>query len=114
CGRYELALEGGILGRTDDLVIVRGVNVYPSAVEEIIRSSGEVAEYQVAVTNRKSLTELSIQIEPTPNCMDAAALRKRLEKAFQDAFALRLPVTTASPGTLPRFEMKAKRWVKQS
>ena len=44
CGRLDLALEGGILGRADDMVVVRGVNVYPSAVEEILRSAGGVAE----------------------------------------------------------------------
>ena len=112
CGRHTLALEGGILGRTDDMVIVRGVNVFPSAVEDIIRSSGDVAEYQVSVSNARSLTELSLQIEPRPSCSDPVALVKRLEKSFADAFALRVPVKTVPAGTLPRFEMKAKRWIK--
>ena len=113
CGGYELALEGGILGRTDDLVIVRGVNVYPSAVEDVIRSCGDVAEYQVTVTNRNSLTELSVCIEPRPQCSDVSPLAERLEKAFQDAFALRVPVTLVATGSLPRFDLKAKRWVKE-
>jgi len=112
CGRHTLALEGGILGRTDDMVIVRGVNVFPSAVEHIIRACGGVAEYQVRVSNARSLTELSVQIEPTPDCPDPSALANQLEKSFQDAFALRVPVKTAAAGSLPRFEMKAKRWVK--
>jgi len=107
-----LALEGGILGRTDDMVTVRGVNVFPSAVEDIIRSCGNVAEYQVTVSNARSLTELSVQIEPTVGCSEPSALVKRLEKSFQDAFALRVPVKTVPAGTLPRFEMKAKRWVR--
>jgi phenylacetate-CoA ligase len=112
CGRHTLALEGGILGRTDDMVIVRGVNVFPNAVEDIIRACGDVAEYQVIVSNARSLTELSVQIEPRPGCPDPSALVKRLEKSFEDAFALRVPVKTVPTGTLPRFEMKAKRWVK--
>jgi phenylacetate-CoA ligase len=112
CGRHTLALDGGILGRTDDMVIVRGVNVFPSAVEDIIRSCGDVAEYQVTVSNARSLIELSVQIEPALVCPDPAALVKRLEKSFEDAFALRVPVKTVPTGTLPRFEMKAKRWVK--
>ena len=112
CGRHTLALEGGILGRTDDMVIVRGVNVFPSAVEDIIRACGDVAEYQVTVSTARSLTELSVQIEPTPGCPDPSALVKRLEKSFEAALALRVPVKTAPAGTLPRFEMKAKRWVK--
>jgi phenylacetate-CoA ligase len=112
CGRHTLVLEGGILGRTDDMVIVRGVNVYPAAVEDIIRSCGDVAEFQVTLNNARSLTELHVQIEPTPGCADSSALAKRVEKAFQDSLALRVPVTTVTRGTLPRFEMKAKRWVK--
>jgi phenylacetate-CoA ligase len=112
CGRYELALEGGILGRTDDMVIVRGVNIYPTAVEDIIRSCGEVAEYRVTVNRAHSLTELSVQIEPTRGCVDPSGVAWRLEKAFHDAFALRVPVQAVAPGTLPRFEMKASRWLR--
>ena len=112
CGRHTLALEGGILGRTDDMVIVRGVNVFPSAVEDIIRASGDVTEYQVTVSNAHSLAELSIQIELRSGCPDPSAFVKRLEKSFEDAFALRVPMKTVPTGTLPRFEMKAKRWIK--
>jgi len=112
CGRHTLALEGGILGRTDDMVIVRGVNVFPSAVEDIIRASGDVTEYQVTVSNAHSLAELSIQIELRSGCPDPSALVKRLGKSFEDALALRVPVKTVPTGTLPRFEMKAKRWIK--
>ena len=113
CGRHTLALEGGVLGRVDDLIIVRGVNIFPSAVEDIIRACGDVAEYQVTVSNARSLTELSVQIEPTASCADRSGVVKRLEKAFEVAFALRVPVTAVAQGTLPRFEMKAKRWLKQ-
>jgi phenylacetate-CoA ligase len=112
CCRYELALEGGILGRADDMVIVRGVNIYPSAVEDIIRSCGEIAEYQVAITSAHSRSELSVRIEPVPACADPAGPARRLEKAFHTAFALRVPVQTVAPGTLPRFEMKARRWLR--
>jgi len=112
CGRQTLALEGGILGRTDDMVIVRGVNVFPSAVEDIIRACGDVAEYQVTISNAGSLTDLSVRIEPAPGCADLSAVAGRLSRAFQDALALRVPVKPVPPGTLPRFEMKAKRWVK--
>jgi len=112
CGRHTLALEGGILARTDDMVIVRGVNIYPSAVEDLIRACGDVAEYQVTLSQAHSLAELEVKIEPTTSCPDSNALVHRLEKSFQDAFALRVPVTAVGPGSLPRFEMKAKRWVK--
>ncbi|MEK7685725.1 MAG: AMP-binding protein [Verrucomicrobiota bacterium] len=112
CGRSDLALEGGILGRCDDMVVVRGVNIFPSAVEDIIGAGGGVAEYQVLVTAQGSLAEMSVCIEPAAGCLDTAALSRRLEKAFEIAFALRVPVTVVPPGSLPRFEMKARRWVK--
>jgi phenylacetate-CoA ligase len=111
CGRFDLALEGGILGRTDDMVVVRGVNIYPGAVEEIVRATGGVAEYRVRVDRSRALVELSLQVEPAPGCEDGAALALRLERAFDRALALRVPVRVVQPGTLPRFEMKAKRWV---
>src|SRR5207253_9432819 len=50
CGRSDLALEGGILGRTDDMVIIRGVNVYASAVEQIVRGFEQVADYRVEIS----------------------------------------------------------------
>ena len=113
CGRYELALEGGILGRTDDMVVVRGVNVYPSAVEEIVRACGGVAEYQAQISSKGPLTELSLQIEPRADCADAAGLVRILENSFETALALRVAITLAPFGTLPRFEMKAQRWVRR-
>ena len=113
CGRHDLALPGGILGRTDDMVVVRGVNVYPGAVEELVRATGGVAEYRVRVSTAQALTELSLQIEPAPGHPDIAALVNELEKRFHTQFALRVPVTTVPPGTLPRFELKAQRWVRE-
>jgi len=112
CGSHYLALEGGILGRVDDMVIVRGVNVYPGAVEEIVRSVGGVAEYQVAVQAQGSLVELSLVIEPAPDVADPAELVGRLSAAFEAALALRVPIMLASAGSLPRFEMKAQRWIR--
>lgn len=111
CGRNELALEGGILGRTDDMVCIRGVNVYPGSVEEILRAHGGVAEYQVLVSRTGSLAEISIKAEPLAPVADAAMFAGELERALQMAFNLRIPVTVVAPGSLPRFEMKAKRWV---
>jgi len=109
CGSWEMALEGGILGRRDDMVVVRGVNLYPSAVEQVVRSSGGVAEYRVEVYVHRSLTELSIQIEAVTG-EDAAALSHRVTAAMHYAFGLRVAVSPVPAGTLPRFETKSKRW----
>jgi phenylacetate-CoA ligase len=113
CGRLDLALKGGILGRVDDMVIVRGVNVYPTAVEDVLRACGGVAEYQVKVTRSGVLRELMLVIEPEPDCRDVEGLAGLIKKRFQQAFALRVPVEVVPAGSLPRFEMKAKRWVTQ-
>jgi len=111
CGRFEMVLEGGILGRTDGMVVVRGVNVYPSAIDEIVCSFGGVAEYQVLVSTNRSLAELSLQIEPGPDCADVPELVHKLQSRFESALALRIPISTVPYGTLPRYEMKAQRWV---
>ena len=112
CGTYDLALEGGILGRTDDMVVVRGVNVYPSAVEDILRASDGIADYRVEIRINHALPELTIQVEPSPEHDDPAGLTRRLEVALSNAFGLRIPVASVPSGNLPRFEMKAQRWVR--
>ena len=112
CGRFDLALAGGILGRCDDMVVVRGVNVFPSAVEEIVRCSGGVVEYRVNLESHASLFELRLEIETAPDCPNPDDVARRLQKALQNAFALRVPVHVVPAGHLPRFEMKARRWVR--
>lgn len=110
-GYVETALEGGILARTDDMVVVRGVNLYPSAVEEVIRRDDAVAEHQVELATGGALAELTVRVEPRPGA-DAGGLAERLEDALRQAFQLRIAVEVVSPGALPRFELKAKRWRK--
>ena len=100
-------LEGGILGRSDDMLVVRGVNIFPSAVDAILRALPEIAEYRVHVTRNGAMTELAIEIESDD---DTAA--SRLAAKLTDSFTLRIPVTRVITGTLPRFELKARRWVR--
>ena len=110
CGRAELALEGGILGRVDDMAVVRGVNIYPSAIEDILAKFPEVAEYRVTLTTANSLTEMDIQIEPQPDA--SPNLATSIQHALQTSFNLRIPVQLVEPNTLPRSEMKSKRWLR--
>ncbi|MGH7973091.1 MAG: phenylacetate--CoA ligase family protein, partial [Limisphaerales bacterium] len=63
CGSHELALEGGILGRSDDMVVVRGVNVYPSQVEDVVRAHPEVSEYRVQLNCQQAMFDLCVEIE---------------------------------------------------
>jgi phenylacetate-CoA ligase len=107
-----LAFAGGILGRSDDMVIVRGVNLYPTAIEQIIRQHAEIAEYRVEFGNSGVLDEIVVTIEPIQRCADPTTLATKLESELKRTFALRIPVSIVTPGTLPRFEMKAKRWVR--
>lgn len=110
CGRQTLALAGGIIGRADEMIIVRGVNIYPTAVEDVLRGFAEVAEYRVDVDGSRSLTEIKLNLEPQADCAEPAALGARVQETLQRVFNLRVPVTLAPTGSLPRFEMKAKRW----
>ncbi|NNE91157.1 MAG: AMP-binding protein [Verrucomicrobiales bacterium] len=109
----KLCLEGGILGRVDDMVVIRGVNIYPTAVEKVIRGFSEVAEFQVKQTTRQSMAELEVTIEPYEKSTHDS-LAERVGRALQDAFTLRIPVHVVDSGALPRFEFKSKRWVKES
>lgn len=113
CGRVEMGLDAGILGRTDDMVVVRGVNVYPSAVDEIVRKEDDVVEYRVELSVDRAMPEISLQIEPGSQCRDVAGLVRNLERHFETALALRVPITTVPAGTLPRFEMKSQRWIRR-
>jgi len=112
CGSYEMALPGGILARTDDMVVVRGVNIFPTAVEDVMRKCDGLGDYRVLIRQDRAMAELEIEVEPAAGCTDASNLVERLEHALRDVFAMRIPVTLVDRGTLPRFEMKAKRWMK--
>jgi phenylacetate-CoA ligase len=112
CGRWFARLEGGILGRLDDMFTVRGNNVFPAALEGVIRRFAEVAEFRVEVSDGAGLTEVRVEVEPVPSA-DGENLSKRVAQAIQDALNFRAEVQTVACGTLPRYEMKAKRFVKK-
>ncbi len=114
CGRVEKLLEGGILGRVDDMVVVRGVNIFPSSVDAILRSEPSVSEYRVEVDRRSPMVQLQIEVEIQGEAVSAARLCANIEAKLQTLLALKVPVKTTAPGSLPRFEMKAKRWVEKS
>jgi phenylacetate-CoA ligase len=113
CGRADIALEGGILGRTDDMVVIRGVNVHATAVEGVLSRFTQVAEYRVEVSTEHALHEIAVVAEPAAGCRSVPALKEELESALRVAFNLRVPVEIAPEGSLSRFEMKARRWIKR-
>lgn len=113
CGRTFGRFDGGIIGRADDMVIVRGVNVFPSAVENLIRRFEEVDEFRVVVTKRKEMAELKVEIELV-NGVDSEAVRREVTRAFQTTLGLRPMVDIVPRESLPRFELKAKRFYLQT
>ncbi|MEC5125562.1 AMP-binding protein [Verrucomicrobiales bacterium BCK34] len=112
-GEPAFCLEGGILGRVDEMVVIRGVNVYPTAVEKIIRGFPEVVEFQVVQTMRQSMAELEVTLEAKSAANKSGDLAERVARELADAFTLRIPVRLVEPGSLPRYEFKSKRWLKQ-
>jgi len=110
CGRTWARLEGGILARADDMVNIRGVNVYPTSIESVVRSIPEIAEFRSIVSQPGVLRTLSVEIEIDGGA-DSAAVSSKLVRQLRSALGLTVPVRIVDPGTLPRFEMKARRFV---
>jgi phenylacetate-CoA ligase len=98
-------LEGGVLGRSDDMLVVRGVNVFPAAIDGIVRSFPEVMEYRLTVFSRESLDELALEIE------DRLDDPRRVAGELHLRLGLRVGVTAVPAGSLPRFEGKGRRVV---
>jgi phenylacetate-CoA ligase len=107
CGRSLLRLAGGVLGRTDDMIQVRGNNLHPAALEAVLHRFPEVAEYRIAVDRSGPMTALHIEVEPVAATGD---LPERIGRAIRDELLFRAEVTAVAPGALPRFEMKARRF----
>ncbi len=107
CGRTFVRLEGGILGRLDDMLIIRGVNVFPAAVEGIIRRFPAVEEFQIEVFRQGALDEARVLVEVG----DEAGVRA-VQEALRVGLGIRLDVRAVPPRTLPRFELKARRVVR--
>jgi phenylacetate-CoA ligase len=106
----RLCLDGGVLSRVDDMVVVRGVNIYPSAIESIARQFSEIVEFMVQQTKVDAMDEIELLVEIEGG--SGKDLIKRIESRLRDTFSLRIPVSLAASGSLPRHEFKAKRWRK--
>ena len=111
CGRTWLRLAGGILGRTDDMIVVRGNNLYPAAVEELVRSIPGVDEFRCTACLGGSEPKVRIELETAAENQAAADLAWRISRAFQDRFHFRAEVIPVPSGSLPRFELKARRFI---
>lgn len=106
CGRTFLKLPGGLIGRTDDLIVYKGVNIYPSSVEAIVREF-DVDEFQIVRRQRPDVDGLELEVEATPETATALAHRIR------ERLAVRIECRVVPPQSLPRFELKARRVVER-
>ena len=93
------------------MVLVRGVNVYPTAIDELLGSIPAVAEYQVELEHEDAMAEMRLRVELSAECGDGETLVRQIETRLRSRFHLRVPVSLCPPGTLPRLEMKARRFV---
>ena len=114
-GLHLLRLEGGILGRVDDMVTIRGNNVFPSSIEAIVRQFPEVVEYRIIVERVRAMQHLRLEIEPATSVSSGSldALVTRLSRAMKDRLNFQAEIQCVECGSLPRFEMKARRVVRQ-
>jgi phenylacetate-CoA ligase len=108
-----LVLDGGVLGRTDDMIHVRGNNLYPAAIEAVVRRFPEVAEFRIVIDRTGPLADLGLEIEPADGSR-ATGLADAVARAIRDELLFRVPVLAVACGTLPRYEMKARRVVVRS
>lgn len=95
--------DGGVVGRADDMLVIRGVNVFPSSVESIVRDCLAYAEFRMIATKKDEMDQLEIEVEADKEGVDKLAL------ALRDRLTLRVDVRPVPIGSLPRFEAKSRR-----
>ncbi len=106
-GHDDRWLPGGIVGRADDMVVIRGMNVYPSAIEEAVRSVSGGGEFRITFsTERGGLDEVKLEVE-----LSDGSQARRLQDVMRHQLGLRIRIVPVSPGMLPRSENKSRRVV---
>ena len=116
CGRTSLRM-GKIQGRSDDMLVIRGVNVYPSQIESVVMAIDEIEPfYEIVVTNEGYMDRIEVRMEfSDADLLDdyekLDALKARIRHDLKATLNIDAKVSLVSPGTLPRFEGKGKRVV---
>src|SRR5690606_29418845 len=103
CGNSYQFLPGGIIGRADDMVVIRGVNIYPTSIEAIIREFTEIKEFRIVYYTEQEMDQIKIQIEGPESVVEP------LSRLLRVRVGLRIDVERVEDNTLTRFEMKARR-----
>jgi phenylacetate-CoA ligase len=111
CGRTLVAFEGGVLARLDDMKKVRGIIVYPRRIEELVRPHRDVDEFQIVFRRRDGLDDILVRLDPSPTLAlaERARLGEALAKDLQLGLGIRVSVEVGDPGSLPRWDHKARR-----
>jgi phenylacetate-CoA ligase len=106
-GHGDRWLPGGIVGRTDDMVVIRGMNVFPSLIEEAVRHVSGSGEFRITFySERSGMDEVKLEVE-----LDNGGAARRLHEIMRQQLGLRVRVVPVSPGVLPREDGKARRVV---
>jgi len=100
-------LDGGILGRADDMLVIRGVNLFPSSIDAVVREFPEIAEYRATVTTHQAMDQVALEVEGT------AATANLIAETLRSRLGLKIDVFPVAAASLPRFEGKGKRWIDQ-
>jgi phenylacetate-CoA ligase len=104
-GHEHRWLPGGIVGRTDDMVVIRGMNVYPSAIEQAVRDAPDTGEFRLTFyTEPGGMDEVKLEVE-----LGHGATARTLQEAMRQQLGLRVRVVPVGLGVLPRPEGKARR-----
>jgi phenylacetate-CoA ligase len=113
CGQTTARLIGGILGRSDDMITIRGVNIFPSAIENIVRRHAAVVEYAIHVFQRRGMDELGLKVEIDGSADAQETVAALIHDCHRDLH-IRPDVECVPANTLPRFELKSRRVVRVS
>lgn len=109
CGRTLARIKGGVLGRADDMLTVRGVNLYPSAIDNLIRAIPAITEYEVEIRRVAEMDDLFLKVE-TEEPSSFVQVEQAILSAFRAQLNIRVSVAQAAQGSLPRYEFKALRY----
>lgn len=107
-------LEAGVLGRVDEMITIRGNNLYPSALEEVIRREPGVAEFRIELIESRGMQALRIEVECDPRELNAADVLTRLGGEIKNRWNFQAELVASAPGSLPRHELKGRRFFRRS
>ncbi len=109
CGNPYVCFPGAVLGRADDMIQLRGMNIYPSAVEQLVRTQREIVEFEVAVFQHREMLEMEIRVEVLPRSRQDTVCDE-LSRTLATQLGLQATVRPVEAGSLPRYELKARRF----